>query len=335
MQIDFQAFVDWAKRRFSNVLIKGDEVRLNSFFAENDNKHHLWCNPKGGKKGIGFGVYHCFKTDKKGTLVNLVMDFEKCDFATALKILKGNIRASNKNLNQIFNYEHEDYTLKNKKIEIELPEHCEFLENDSDNNYQKIAKDYLTKRKMDYKKFLVCVGGKYKGRIVIPYFDFDFKSLIYFNTRALYETNLRYLGPPKTIGVGKEDVLYLPKKINHDKIYLTEGEFDACSLNLAGFSAVACGGKNLSDIQAAMLSNYSVCLCLDLDKAGTEAIKNMKTKLNAFNLTGKSDKITIVRPAIGFKDWNEMLIKHSPNILKSYIDKNETSLESLGFLNIL
>ena len=334
MQIDFQAFVDWTKKRFKNVLIKGDEIRLNSFFAENDNKYHLWCNPKGGKKEVGFGVYHCFKTDKKGTLVNLVMDVEKCDFLTALKILKGNIRASNKNLNQIFNYEHPDYTLKNKKIEIKLPENCELIE-DSNNTIIKNAKNYLTNRKMNYNNFFVCTNGKYRNRIVIPYFDFDFKSLIYFNTRALFETNLRYLGPPKTEGVGKEDVLYLPKKIQHNKIYLTEGEFDACSLSLSGLSAVACGGKNLSDIQAAMLSNYDICLSLDLDKAGTEAIKNMKTKLNAFNLTGNNNRITIVRPAVGFKDWNEMLMKHSPSILKSYVEKNETPLENMDFLNIL
>ena len=335
MQIDFQAFVDWAKRRFTNVLIKGDEVRLNSFFAENDNKYHLWCNPKGGKKGVGLGVYHCFKTDKKGTLVNLVMDVEKCDFSTALKVLRGTVRASNKNLNKIFDYEQENVSLKNKKIEIKLPDHCEILDESNNSYYHEMAKNYLTNRKLNYNNFFVCTNGKYKGRIIIPYFDFDFTSLIYFNSRALYETNLRYLGPPKEIGVGKENVLYLPKKIKNKKIYLTEGEFDACSLNLAGFSSVACGGKNLSEIQAAMLANYEICLCLDLDKAGTEAIKNMKTKLNAFNLTGNSDRISLVRPAVGFKDWNEMLIKFSPSILKAYVEKNENSLSKVDFFNII
>ena len=334
MQIDSEAFINWAKSRFDKVIIKGDEIRLNSFFAEKDNKFHLWCNPKGGKKNIGFGVYHCFKTDKKGTLLNLVMDVEKCDFLKALKILKGAIRASDKNLNQIFNYQETDYSLRNKKIEIKIPDNCEIID-DSDDYYKKLARDYLTSRKINYNNFFVCTNGKYKGRIVIPYFDFDFSSLIYFNTRALYDTKLRYLGPSKTIGVGKEDVLYLPKRIKTNKIYLTEGEFDACSLSLSGFDAMACGGKNLSDIQAAMIANFEVCLCLDLDSAGTQAIKNMKTKLNAYNLTGKSDRLTIIRPAVGFKDWNEMLVKHSSNILKTYVIKNEKPLENLDFLNIL
>ena len=61
----------------------------------------------------------------------------------------------------------------------------------------------------------------------------------------------------------------------------------------------------------------------------------MKTKLNAYNLTGKSDRLTIIRPAVGFKDWNEMLVKHSSNILKTYVIKNEKPLENLDFLNIL
>ena len=100
MQIEFDAFLDWANKRFSNVLIKGTEIRLNSIFTE-DKGHHLWCNPSGGKKSVKFGVYHCFKTDKKGTLVNLVMDVEKCDFYTALRVLRGSARVTNKDLIEI------------------------------------------------------------------------------------------------------------------------------------------------------------------------------------------------------------------------------------------
>jgi hypothetical protein len=34
MQISFDAFKDWADKRFSNILIKGNEIRLNSIFSE-------------------------------------------------------------------------------------------------------------------------------------------------------------------------------------------------------------------------------------------------------------------------------------------------------------
>ena len=69
--------------------------------------------------------------------------------------------------------------------------------------------EYLNKRKIDFKDFYVCLNGNYNNRIIIPYFN-EMKELIYFNSRALHETKLRYLGPPKTIGVGKEDILYFP-----------------------------------------------------------------------------------------------------------------------------
>lgn len=87
MSIDMQTFVDWATKRFNSVQVSGNEVRLNSFFASNDSKHHLWCNPAGGKNNRPYGVYHCWKTDNKGSLVSLVMQVDKCGYKTALQTL--------------------------------------------------------------------------------------------------------------------------------------------------------------------------------------------------------------------------------------------------------
>ena len=328
MQISFDAFKDWAQKRFSSILIKGDEIRLNSIFTD-DKSHHLWCNPSGGKKNVDYGVYHCFKTDKKGTLIGLVMEVENCDFYTAIRILKGTVRVSNKSLGEILDFSNNKSYFKTKKIEF--PEYCCKIDEFSNNKFHKNALDYLNKRKIDFHDFYICMDGNYKNRIIIPYFN-ERKDLIYFNSRALYETKLRYLGPPKTIGVGKEDVLYFPKIPSSKKIYLTEGEFDAYSLKMCGFDSAACGGKNLSDIQASMLSSFSICLCLDLDNAGTTALKSMKTKLDAFNSSGSKDRITIIRPAEGYKDWNEMLVKFDFDVIKSYIEKYEKifSLSDFG-----
>lgn len=321
MQISFDAFKNWAQTKFSNVIIKGDEIRLNSIFTDSvDKGHHLWCNPYGGKNNVNFGVYHCFKTDKKGTLIGLVMHVENCDFYTALRVLNGNLRVSNKNLNQILDFDENNYRFKIKKIEF--PEFCFSIDGNSNNNIHKQAIKYLESRKINYKDFYVCLDGNYKNRIIIPYFN-EKRELIYFNSRALFETKLRYLGPPKTIGVGKEDVLYFPKIPTSKRIYVTEGEFDAYILSSCGFSSAACGGKNLSDIQASMLSNFEIALCLDLDKAGTTALKSMKTKLDAFDSANSKERITVIRPAEGFKDWNEMALKHSFDIIKAYIEKYE------------
>lgn len=328
MQISFDAFKDWADKRFKNIVVNGHEIRLNSLFVD-DKGHHLWCNPYGGKKNVEYGVYHCFKTDKKGTLIGLVMEVDKCDFYTALRILKGDLRVSNKQLNEILDFS--DSRNYNKTKKIDFPEYCFKIDKFSKDRIHQSAVDYLNKRKIDFKDFYVCLDGNYKNRIVIPYFN-ERKDLVYFNSRALFETKLRYLGPPKTIGVGKEDVLYFPKIPISNKIYITEGEFDAYTLKMCGVESAACGGKNLSDIQASMLSSYKICLCLDLDKAGTTALKSMKTKLDAFNSSGFKDRITIIRPAEGYKDWNDMLIKFSTDVIKSYIEKYEKifSLNDFG-----
>lgn len=328
MQISFDAFKDWAQKRFTNILIKGDEIRLNSIFAD-DKKYHLWCNPNGGKKNVDYGVYHCFKTDKKGTLVGLVMEVEQCDFYTASRILKGTARVSNKKLDEILDLQNNKSHFKVKKIEF--PDHCFKIDEFSNDKVHQNAIEYLNKRKINFKDFYVCIDGNYKNRIIIPYFN-EKKDLIYFNSRALYETKLRYLGPPKTVGVGKEDVFYFPKIPTSKKIYLTEGEFDAYSLRMCNLDSAACGGKNLSDIQASMLSSFNICLCLDLDNAGTTALKSMKSKLDAFNSSGSKERITIIRPAEGYKDWNEMLIKFSSDVIKSYIEKYEKifSLSDFG-----
>ena len=91
MSISFKAFAKWAKRRFGedNVKIQGKEIRLNSVFESGDDDFHLWCSPSGGKKKRKFGTYHCFKTDKKGSLVKLIMLVDNCDRDEAIARLHG------------------------------------------------------------------------------------------------------------------------------------------------------------------------------------------------------------------------------------------------------
>ena len=78
------------------------------------------------------------------------------------------------------------------------------------------------------------MDGRYKGRIIIPYYD-KIGNLIYFNGRHLGNSKCKYLGPPKDIGVGKEDVVFMAGKWPETGsiIYLCEGEFNAISLREA------------------------------------------------------------------------------------------------------
>jgi len=332
MAVDFDTFVDWAESRFGDVKVAGQEVRLNSIFADSDSKHHLYCNPNGGKGRVPSGVYHCWKSEKKGTLIGLVMLVDKCDLKTALKTLGLNKNSGKpiESLDFDDNLQDENFTELLGKIDwkiLSLPPNTVLINKSPENWYQK-CQAYLSKRKLDTQGLYFCSGGKYFGRIIIPYYSPDNK-LIYFNGRTIVDHDLRYRGPEKETGVGKEDVLYFTSYPNEgEKIYLCEGEFDAMSLAKAGLAAVACGGKNLSDKQASYLSQYKICLALDADNAGQSAIANMLSKLNAYCSINPIKRMTTVSPPIGCKDWNELLCNHNAKILRAFIDKSEKELES-------
>lgn len=332
MPVDFDMFVDWAQKRFNDIKINGKEIRINSVFVD-DQKHHLWCNPEGGKRKINSGVYHCFKSEKKGTLIGLVMDVEKCNKYEAMQIL-GIKQANGRPIEGELEIEFGDRIITPEELYestkfkiISLPPQTMSISLAPELWYQK-AKNYMNSRNLEIDGLYISLGGKYAGRIIIPYYDEE-GNLIYFNGRTITGSELRYRGPEKDIGVGKEDVLYFtrwPKAL--EKIYLCEGEFDAMSLFKIGLNAVACGGKNLSEKQAILLSKYKICMALDADEAGQSAIVKMVNKLNSFSELGISDRITFVRPPSIVKDWNEFLIHHDTQIIRGYIDSNELSFES-------
>lgn len=322
----FNNFKNWANNRFKgDIIIHGSEIRINSIFTD-DSKHHLWCSPKGGKTGRDNGVYHCFKTDKKGSLVKLIRLVDKCSSEEAFEILKGKktIRQLEQELLEFF--ENEDKALDQikqnssiKQNNLKIPEGCFLISYLPKNNFwRKLAEEYLEKRKISIEGLLVCTQKPYKARILIPYYSKDGK-IIYWNTRHMGFSGLRYLGPPKSCGVGKEDVLYFPHgsypKKNED-IYLCEGEFDALVLSSLGLNSAAAGGKNFNIKQANILKDYKITICLDNDRAGIEGGCNMYKILSPIV---DNKEIKFVTPHKKYKDYNDMLVGEGGNILKSYI----------------
>lgn len=325
MSIDFDKFLDWAESRFDDVIVKGDEVLLNSIFCE-DRKHHLWCNPSGGKTGNSNGVYHCWKTDQKGNLIGLVMLVDKCSYAEALETLDSLSEGSLSDLELkvqklLFGDEEKVETIKEVK-HLQMPPDCYlFDELPSINNLKRLAQEYLDSRKIESRNLLICTKGRYRNRILIPYYDRE-GNLIYYNGRYIGDAgdNLRYLGPPKELGIGKGDVLYAPDWPKEgEKIYITEGEFDAISLKQCGFSSVALGGKNISERQIEMIKSYTPVLCLDSDDAGAEALPKIAKMFLARGIL----KIFYVRPCKEYKDWNGMLVEKGIKILKQYVKSQE------------
>lgn len=325
MSIDFDKFLEWAQSRFDDVIVKGEEILLNSVFCE-DRKHHLWCNPSGGKKNNEHGVYHCWKSDSKGNLVGLVMQVEKCSFDQACDILdasSGSISDLEKKVQELFEKKYK--TSEDPHIEQEglsLPLNCYFFEDlPSSNQIRRNAEEYLKKRFLDARQLMICTSGRYKNRIIIPYYDKN-QKLIYYNARSIgnLEGVLRYLGPPKELGIGKGDVVYSqdwPR--DGEKVYIAEGEFDSMSLSKCGFKSVALGGKNMTDKQMEVIKNYTPVLCLDADDAGGDALVKIANKF----LSKGINQIFYVRPCLEYKDWNGLLVEKGEKVLRHYVKNQE------------
>jgi len=332
MAVDFDRFLDWVENRFSTVQVKGDEIKIDSIFAE-DTKQHMWCNPYGGKHNRENGVFHCWKTDKYGSLVTLVMMVDKCSYEEALEILDTGDATMMQLERELDLFLNEKY-YSDKKTEEEakpleerakggLPPHTHLIADLSPNNLHRVQSEvYMFGRGLDTKGLYVCTAGKYRNRIIIPYYDRE-GNLIYWNGR--YTGNrkdiLRYQGPDKDeFGVGKDDVIFTPEwPPLGARLRLTEGELDALTLKLAGMASGAFGGKNLSDPQLVMLKGYRITLCLDNDEAGKYSLPIMGNKLKAW---GFAD-VRYVRPPVQYKDWNKMLESTSAKLIAAYIRRRE------------
>lgn len=328
MAIDFDRFRHWVEERFPDAVIKGSEIRINSVFTDDQN-YHLWLSPSGGKKKRDNGVFHCFKTDTKGSLVKLVMKVDKIDYDDACTLLKGeaNIRELERQVEELLAEHDKPFITIKPKIKISLPDETYPIVG-LETWWGKKAREYLFNRCIPCDGLYICIGGIYKARIIIPYYDRQ-GDLCYWNGRHFSNSKLKYRGPPKEIGVGKEDVVFMPNWPEYgETVHLCEGELNAKSLCLAGFNGAAAGGKNLSEKQAIILQNYKLVICLDRDKAGEAGSLAMAEKIMSISIRFGKDKLRLVQPPEGFNDWNDMLKKFGANVLGEYIRRSETTLDS-------
>lgn len=322
MAVDYNKFVDWAQSRFSAVDLHGNEVCVNSIYTD-DQKKKLWCNPSGGKNRVRFGVFHCWKTNKKGTLVSLVMEVDRCSKNKALETLgiqfDSKLPIDDIDFDIVFEEENFELDFEKEQKELSLPPFCHKI-NVAPQHWYENANRFLNARKIPSDDFYICTQGKYEGRIIIPYYNSKNK-LVYFNGRTIMGHQLRYKGPEKEIGVGKSDVIYFPKFPPPGRtVYLCEGEFDAYALNLCGFEAAACGGKYISEKQSVILSPYKVVLAMDSDEAGQQSMPAIYNKILQYNI---NDDLDFVSPPKVYKDWNEFLIKHDSAIVAAYISMHK------------
>ena len=352
MAIDGERFLEWCESRFGHVLVKGNEVRINSPFEEGDTGHHCWCRVDGStKKGEEreFGVYHCFKSDRIGSLPGLVMMIDGVEFREALETLGADdgIRDIDLKLQAFFDGIYgstkpaspPELTTKAEPQQMALPLGVYPISQlASSDRFRVTAEIYLKSRKLPPEKYCVGTSGDFRNRIVIPYYDWDGK-LIYYNGRLLdgYK-GARYRGPDfEKHNVGKDDVLYVPEWPQPGtKIYLNEGEFDADSIYHSAESlgekmySAAFGSKNVSEKQIEMLRPYIPVMGLDADWYGRRALARVCQELRS-----KGMLPYFVRPPEKWKDWNKMLQETSPKVLIRYIQRNERPITETDLLRLL
>lgn len=319
--VDFYTFLEWAKQHFKDIKVKNEKVRLNSIYCHHlggDDKHHMWCRPY-------TGYFHCYKSGKKGSLFELVMEIERCSYTEAVEVLGGkqNLRYLEAKLEEFF--ASENSVVEEVKPKLSLPLGSISIKNLLEPHKTKIS-NYLSGRKIPPDGLYYCVKGDFYGRIIIPYYNSD-GELIYFNGRDISEKPfLRYKGPEIGTGFKKEEVVWMsffPRK--GAKIYLTEGEFDAMTLNLCGLHGCATGGKDVSLRQILMIMDYEICLAFDRDPSGKDAFRKLGWTLHENGIK----KVTFVRPPEPYKDWNEMLAGKpgkpalDEQIIRGYIQKHE------------
>lgn len=333
VSIDYDRFLEWAESRFDHVIISGAEVKLNSIFCD-DRKHHLWCNPSGGKRGNETGVYHCWKSGQKGSLVGLVMLVDKCSYEDAVRTLdiapSGGLAELERRVDELFKSKEQGAAEdKPPPPGLQMPPDCYVFDDlPSYHRLRSIAESYLNSRMIPTDGLMVCTAGRYKGRIMIPYLDRR-GSLIYYNGRLVEnsDSGLRYLGPPKELGIGKGDVAYSRNWPSRgEKVYITEGEFDSMSLDLCGFRSVALGGKSMTTAQIEMIRGCVPVISLDADGSGGEATPKIAKALVLAGFEG----VRYVRPSKEYKDWNGLLVAKGAKVLSRYIETQERDYEMVA-----
>lgn len=314
--VDRDEFVAWARSRFPVVRGEGDkDIKVDSPFSPGDDDCKLYCCP-------AKNAFHCWKSGESGNLFELVAFVDSCTYEEARETLKG--RGSVRQLEKKLKEQFQDRPIGKPKPKMAFPpDTFRLTAMQPHNPWRRRAEMHLAERLMPIEDFYVCISGKYRDRVIIPYYGRG-GELIYWNGRTFANAKAKYQGPDKDEwGIGKGDVIYMPSWPDPGtRLYLTEGEFDARSLSMCGFPGAAVGGKELSPAQIELLRPYKVALCLDADESGGDALHILQARLARQGI----EDVTFVRPPKVYKDWNKMLVDAGDKVIRAYVRREEKPL---------
>lgn len=181
------------------------------------------CSDQSDHLGINLTskTFSCWVCGKSGNLISLIMQIDNCSMAKAFKTVDKFSYAQTSTVKRSSNTAH----YRAQKIDFKLSIECENRLFDEHSNY-------LTKRNFDaqyiFDKYkLQCVGplGKYKHRLIIPYYYKN--QLLTFSGRDITgKSNEPYLHcPDKSSPENPKTMLYNLDSVS-DTIVFVEGTFD-------------------------------------------------------------------------------------------------------------
>lgn len=176
------------------------------------------------------------------------------------------------------------------------------------NKYFQKALEYIEERKLNTAinkntaYYISLTDSIHKNRLCIPYYDFD-KKIVFYQTRALDDSNPRYLGKINT-----EKTVFGLDRIDPsiDYLFLFEGALDAIMVR----NGLAVAGLNLTETQEKQLMKFPFhekVWVLDnpkLDKTAEE---------NVIKLLERKEKVFRWPLDKPYKDFNEWAVKEDLN----------------------
>ena len=277
------------------------EMIIPSVFVQSDYKRHMSVN-------LETGLWQCFKTGYTGNFIKLYSIIEEIPYKSAeSKLLFQGIESG------AWNVWEEERLPPTEYISSFDVDTTSFLpvninSHDSDHPLVVSAWKFLMGRRLFNERlfveepYFVATEGKYRGRLIIPFKDYD-GDIFFFQARSLNHSHTpKYLNPSAEEGVKSSNILY-PFDFEADFLCVCEGPADAISLNLNGLNATCTVGSTVSEVQMQTLKEFEgkIVLTYDNDEAGERGIEKFET-LRKKHLM---ESFQVCTPPAQYKDWND------------------------------
>ena len=286
----------------SRISSNNRELMIPSIFIKGDYKRHMSIN-------LETGLWQCFKTGNKGNFIKFYSLVEDIPYRSAeSKLLFQGLEEGVWDLWETAAKKPEiTSTIKpNLDTSSFIPVNVDSY--DTKNQLVLRAWKFLMDRKLfnlekeEQDPFYVASGGKYRGRLIIPFKDYD-GDLFFFQARSLMNgVSPKYLNPNAENGVKSSNILY-PFDFEEDHLCICEGPADAISLKLNGLNATCTVGSNISNVQMQTLREFEgrIILAYDNDEAGLRGIEKFEYLRKKYLMP----TFSVCTPQFKYKDWNE------------------------------